>query len=251
MSLTVQHIRNATSLLTINGKLILVDPMLSDVGELPPVPFTRTLRRNPTVPLPVPLAAFDRIDAILLTHVHFDHFDQKAKKVLSKDIPVLCQPADQKHIESCGFRSVHSIEDAHEWHGITFKRIGGRHAKGIVSKLLGPVSGYILSTPEHSLYLVGDCILTDELHRVFEQEQPEVCIVNAPRAQMLLGSIITMTPQDIVKILKAAPASKVIAVHMEAIRHCTLTRKELALYVEQHQLSDSVVIPQDGEHLHF
>ncbi len=69
MSFSIQHIRNATSLVTMNDKRILVDPMLSDVGQLPPVPFTRTLRRNPSVPLPVTLDTFDNIDAILLTHL--------------------------------------------------------------------------------------------------------------------------------------------------------------------------------------
>ncbi|AEI46406.1 MBL fold metallo-hydrolase [Paenibacillus mucilaginosus] len=252
MPLTIQHIRNATSLITLNGKVILVDPMLSAAGELPPVPFTRSLRRNPITPLPVPLSAFEKIDAILLTHVHFDHFDQTAKNVLPKDIPLFCQPADRKQAESCGFRSVHPIEDAQEWCGITFKRIRGQHAKGIVSKLLGPVSGFILSTPgEGSLYIVGDCILTEEIRRTVEQYRPDVCLVNAPRAQMLLGSIITMTPQDIVKILELSPASRIVAVHMEAISHCTLTRKDLSRYLEAHHAAESVMIPEDGEFLYF
>lgn len=252
MSLTIQHIRNATSLLTLNGKKILVDPMLSEVGELPPVPFTRTLRRNPSVPLPVPLDAFDNIDAILLTHLHFDHFDQTAKRVLNKKTPVFCQPADQRNIESYGFHNVYSIDDTLHWGGIDFRRIRGQHAKGIVAKLLGPVSGFILSTPEEgSLYIVGDCIYTDQIQQVIRQVQPRVCIVNAPRAQLLLGSIITMTPQDIVKILTISPASKIVAVHMDAISHCTLRREDLSHYLEQHNVLDSVVIPQDGEFITF
>ncbi|AIQ66406.1 hypothetical protein PGRAT_01110 [Paenibacillus graminis] len=46
MLISVQHIRHATSILTIHGKRILVDPMLSDVGELSPVPLTRNYRRK-------------------------------------------------------------------------------------------------------------------------------------------------------------------------------------------------------------
>jgi L-ascorbate metabolism protein UlaG (beta-lactamase superfamily) len=192
--------------------------MLSDVGQLPPIPFTRTLRRNPTVPLPVAMDTFENIDAILLTHLHFDHFDKAAKMALNKKIPVFCQPANQKKIESWGFDNVYSIYDTRQWCGIDFRRIGGHHAKGIVSKLLGPVSGYILSTPDDgSLYIVGDCIFNDPINQVFKQYQPQVCILNAPRAQLLLGSIITMTPQDIIKILDTSPLSKVVAVHMDAI----------------------------------
>jgi Predicted Zn-dependent hydrolases of the beta-lactamase fold len=252
MNLTIQHIRNATSLLTVKGKKILVDPMLSEVGQLPPVPFTRTLRRNPIVPLPVTLDTFDNIDAILLTHLHFDHFDTTAKRILNKRIPVFCQPEDQKKIESWGFQNVHSVEETLQWCEIDFRRISGQHAKGIAAKLLGPVSGYILSTQEDgSLYIVGDCILTDHISQVMKQYTPQVCILNAPRAQMLLGTIITMTPQDIMTILKISPSTKIIAVHMDAISHCTLTRKDLAQYLETHHLLESVVIPKDGEFIHL
>lgn len=77
MLISVQHIRHATSILTINSKRILVDPMLSEVGELSPVPLTRNYRRNPLTPLPVPLHLFEDVDAILLTHRHFDHWDKR------------------------------------------------------------------------------------------------------------------------------------------------------------------------------
>ena len=41
MPISVQHIRHAPSILTINDQRILIDPMPSDVGEFAPVPFTR------------------------------------------------------------------------------------------------------------------------------------------------------------------------------------------------------------------
>ncbi|RIX52022.1 MBL fold metallo-hydrolase [Paenibacillus nanensis] len=252
MTLTIQHIRNATSLITLNGKTILVDPMLSEKEGLPPVPFTRTLRRNPIVPLPVAMDVFDRIDAILITHLHFDHFDKTAKELLRKDIPVFCQPADQKKIASYGFLHIHPIEETKQWSGIDFRRISGQHAKGIVAKLLGPVSGFILSTPDDgSLYIAGDCLLTEPIRQVFQHYKPQVCILNTPRAQLLLGSIITMTPEDIRRIHRISPSTKMVAVHLDAISHCTLTRKDLSQYVQAHQLSESVFIPEDGETIHF
>src|SRR5690606_29862434 len=118
MGMLFQHIRNATSILIVNGKKILIDPMLSDPGELPPVPFTRTLRRNPLTPLPVPIHYFDQIDALLLTHRHFDHLDKKALSTLNREIPVFCQPEDQAFLEAAGFQQVYAIPQSHEWCGI-------------------------------------------------------------------------------------------------------------------------------------
>ncbi|APO43022.1 MBL fold metallo-hydrolase [Paenibacillus xylanexedens] len=252
MTLAIQHIRNATSLITIQGKTILLDPMLSDTGELPPVPFTHQIRRNPTAPLPVPLETFEHIDAILVTHLHFDHFDKTAKKILNKKIPVLCQPEDQQRITSWGFKNVFPIEETRNWKGIHFTRVQGQHAKGNISRLLGPVSGFILNTPaEGSLYIVGDCVLTEQIKHVFDQHRPPICIVNAPSAKLLLRSVITMTPEDVVTILKISPSTKVVAVHMDAISHCTTSREHLSHYIELHQLLDSVVIPEDGQHIYF
>jgi L-ascorbate metabolism protein UlaG (beta-lactamase superfamily) len=252
MAISVQHIRNATSVITMLDKKILVDPMLSSVGELPPVPFTRTLRRNPITPLPVPLDFFEDMDAILLTHRHFDHFDLTAKRVLKKKIPIFCQPEDLKYIQSEGFHNVYPIVDTYSWCGINFKRIKGQHAKGIVSKLLGPVSGFILSASNMgSLYIVGDCIYTEKIEQVFKQFQPEIAILNTPKAQLVLGTIITMTPQDILKVLQISPASKIVAVHLDAISHCTLKRRDLALFLEENHVLDIVSIPQDGEIITF
>src|SRR3954447_160469 len=42
----------------------------------PPVPGTPNERRNPLVPLPVdPATLVDGLDAVLVTHLHADHFD--------------------------------------------------------------------------------------------------------------------------------------------------------------------------------
>lgn len=248
MAMTLQHIRNATSVLTMNGKKILIDPMLSEAGELPPVPFTRTLRRNPLTPLPVPLRFFDDMDAMLLTHRHFDHVDRKALSVLNKRMPVFCQPEDEAFLRKAGFVHVHPIVEAEEWCGIRMKRIKGRHAPGFAAKLLGPVSGFIVSTPsDGSIYIVGDCIYTSEIEQAFRDHQPDAAVLNTPRAQMLLGTVITMTAGDAARLARLFPATRLIAVHMDAISHCTFTREHLRAYLKGQGLEHAVAVPDDGE----
>ncbi|MNY82200.1 hypothetical protein D3C86_2241660 [compost metagenome] len=43
------------------------------------------------------------------------------------------------------------------------------------------------------------------------------------------------------------PQATIIAIHMEAINHCILTRKALADYVEEKGIADKVIIPADGQ----
>jgi L-ascorbate metabolism protein UlaG (beta-lactamase superfamily) len=77
--------------------------------------------------------------------------------------------------------------------------------------------------------------------------QPDVTIVNAGAAQFLTGDPITMTAEDVVQVCRALPKTQVIAVHMEAVNHCLLTRRQLRERLEQEGISAQVAIPADGE----
>jgi hypothetical protein len=62
-------IRNATVILELDGQRLLIDPMLDEAGTRPAVENTENLRRNPLVPLPLPVEEIVAgLDAILVTH---------------------------------------------------------------------------------------------------------------------------------------------------------------------------------------
>jgi hypothetical protein len=56
-----------------------------------------------------------------------------------------------------------------------------------------------------------------------------------------------MTAEDVVAVCNAAPRAQVVAVHMEAINHCLLTRSDLAFQLEAARLGARIAIPGDGE----
>ena len=103
-------VRNATVILELDGRRLLVDPMLDAVGVQPPVENTDNERRNPLVPLPIPAdQVVADLDAVLVTHLHRDPFDDGAVNHLPRDVPVLCQPEDRQCLRLHGFgvRPVH------------------------------------------------------------------------------------------------------------------------------------------------
>jgi len=85
---------------------LLVDPVLADQGTYAPIPAKGMCERNPLVSLPFNLNFLKNVDAVLLTHLHNDHFDQKAINYLDKDIPIICHSVDAEKVKSHGFSMV-------------------------------------------------------------------------------------------------------------------------------------------------
>lgn len=249
----IRLIRHATLLIEIAGRRLLVDPMLSNVGAMDPVGNATNTTRIPMLPLPVPAEAIlSGVDAVLVTHLHRDHFDEAAAALLPKALPILCQPVDADRLRERGFQTVLPVADAIEHLGIEFVRTDGKHGTGLIGKQMGIVSGFVLRAPgEPVLYLAGDTVWCGAVRESLETFRPEVVIVNAGAAQFRTGSPITMDGLDIARVCATAPDAAVIATHMDTINHCLLTRDGLRADLAKRGLFDRVVIPADGEPLSF
>ena len=244
----VQLIRNATCLIRYGGKTFLLDPYLSDAGASPAIANTPNPRPNPLVALPVAAADVVRgIDATLVTHTHNDHWDAPARNLLPKAAPLFVQPPDSARITQAGFTDVRAIETSISWEGITITRTGAQHGTGATGQRMGPVSGYVLSRPGAPVvYIAGDSVWCPEVAAAIETHKPNVIFVNAGAAQFLEGGPITMDVDDVVKVCQAAPQATIVAMHMEAVNHCVLTRDALRAGLSRSAIT-SVRIPRDGE----
>lgn len=248
----IQLLRHATLLIKINEKVLLVDPMLSPAEAMPPIANSTNERRNPLVPMVHPKDFLQHMDAVLLTHMHRDHFDDAAAKELSKEKLVFCQPEDEVRLKELGFAQVIPIHDEYQWQGITLIRTRGQHGTGEIGAKMSPVSGYVLQAKdEPDLYIAGDTIYCPEVESALQQYHPQVTVVNAGAAQFSTGDPITMTAQDVATLCKYDHETMVVAVHMEAINHCLLSREGLHQYLKEEGFLERVLIPADGELLVF
>ncbi|KQL43498.1 hypothetical protein AN963_29045 [Brevibacillus choshinensis] len=251
----IQLVRHATLRVGYNGHILLVDPMLSQAGEMPATVNTPNQRPNPGVELPMSVEeVLDGVNAILITHTHMDHLDEAAVRQLPKHVPLFCQPPDREKLKNHGFEQVIVVEDDYEWEGIHFDRTGGRHGTGEIGEKMGPVSGFVLKARdgnEPTLYLTGDTIWCEEVEHALKSHQPDVVVPFAGAAQFLVGDPITMTKEDIVQLAQAAGNSQIFVAHMEVWNHCLLSRSELVEYVRANDLSDRIQIPQNGEKIEY
>ncbi|MGE5724952.1 MAG: MBL fold metallo-hydrolase [Acidobacteriota bacterium] len=241
-------LRHATLIVEFAGRKLLVDPMLSAPGAMPAIDNSPNPRPNPLVPLPASTQEIvPDLDAILVTHTHRDHWDDAAARELPKEVPLLCQPEDEQKLRGQGFTRVQPLQTGLIWNALEVTRTSGQHGTGEIGKRMAPVSGFVLRGPgEDPLYIAGDTIWCAEVQQAIAQFRPAAIVVNAGAARFLEGDPITMTAADVISVCRSAPQAKVIAVHMEAINHCLLTRQELSAEV-QAAGTRQVVIPKDGD----
>jgi L-ascorbate metabolism protein UlaG (beta-lactamase superfamily) len=190
-----------------------------------------------------PAALVDGLDAVLVTHLHADHFDDAAASFLPRRLPLFCQPEDEETLRGRGFADARTVAVELEWRGLAVARTGGRHGHGELAERLAPVSGFVLrAAGEPTLYVAGDTVWCDEVEGALADHAPDVVVVNAGGARFLEGEPITMTAADVSRVAEAVPSATVVAVHLEAINHCVETRAELRAAV-----GPAVVVPEDGE----
>ncbi|MEN3929678.1 MBL fold metallo-hydrolase [Microvirga sp. W0021] len=250
----IRQIRNATLIIEYAGKKFLVDPMLSAKGTYPGFPGTANDHlANPLVDLPAPAEQLLDVDAVIVTHMHLDHWDDLAKEIIPKDILMFVQnEEDAVEIQKSGFTNLRVLSEDTHFDGICMTKTSGQHGSDeALDKLgarLGHVCGIVFSHQnEKTLYLAGDTVWNQYVVSNLETYKPDVVIVNCGDAQIPgLGSII-MNASDVEQVCRKVPQATVIASHMEAVNHCMLSRKELREFLIEKGLEKQVLVPDDGE----
>jgi len=248
-TITIQLLRHATLLLTINNQRILVDPMLSKRAAMEPVPMAANEDRIPLVDLPVSATELttllNDIDAVIITHTHRDHWDPAAQEQIAKDKIIFCQPIDEALIQSQGFTRVQPIESNFIWNDISIHRTNGQHGTGEIGQKMGTVSGFVLTYGEQRLYIAGDTIWCSDVEDAITTHLPTHIIVNGGGAQFVQGDPITMTINDVLAVAQFTEAP-IQVVHLETVNHCYQRRPDFKAAIEANNLQAQISVPDDG-----
>ena len=255
MKLTL--LRNATLVIDMAGTRVLVDPMLSPAGRLPPLAVLRYRpRRNPLVDLPTSAATLlADVDACLISHFrygHFDHLDGVGRRFLrDRRIAVYCQERDVPALTAAGLRASGVGEHPTSFLSGSIRTVAARHGHGLVGYMMGCGAGFVVRMPgEPSLYLSGDTVLGPDVVETLEQERPAVAVVHAGGAQLDVGRPILMPLDEVRRFAELAPAH-VVAIHLEALNHCPATRARVRALANDPRIGQRLHVPNDGETLEF
>lgn len=258
-ALKFQQVRNATIKLDYAGGTFLIDPMLAAKGAYKGFEGTpRSHLRNPLVDLPMPVSEVLKADAVILTHLHEDHWDQAARNLIPRNMPIFTQDQqDASKVREDGFTDVRVLtEQGTDFNGTRLYRTGGQHGSDLMysnpglRELLGEAMGVVFQRPGFkTAYVVGDTIWRNDVESAFSRFKPDVIFLNTGYAQVLgfEGSII-MGKEDMFRAYRMMPQARIVGIHMETVNHAMLTRAELRAFIKEKKMdTQRALVPEDGE----
>ena len=160
---------------------------------------------------------------------------------------ILCQPCDVQALHDKGFTHVTPVLDQVRWEDITITRTPCQHGSGAVLDEMGEASGFLLRAEgEPAVYWAGDTVWCDAVAEILEREKPDVTVVHAGGAKWGEGTLILMDAEQTMRVCQTG--CTVIATHMEAYDHGTVTRAALRARAEAEGIpADRLLIPEDGQ----
>lgn len=253
-----QHIRNATGKLSYNNVTFMIDPMLAEKGYYEGFAGTFNSEiRNPIIDLPDSAENILKdVDAVVVSHTHLDHWDDFAVQKIQKDMPIIVQnETDASIIKKQGFQDVRILASALEFKGVTLNHIEGMHgptdlfSDPIYKEAMMNTMGIVFTRKnEKTTFVLGDTIWTGLIDLALTKYQPELIVMNTGYAKVLdYNESIIMGTEDVKNMVMKMPKSQIIAVHMDAINHCTVSRKNMHDFVKLHHFEKNVWIPYEGD----
>ncbi|MCW2689202.1 MAG: fold metallo-hydrolase [Mycobacterium sp.] len=232
VDLAVTFVGNATTLIASGGITLLTDPNFLHQGQRAYLGYGLVSKR--LKPPAFDIADLPDVDAIVLSHMHGDHWDREAQKGLDRRLPVLTTPHAAKRLENRGFIAAQGFSTwqthtiVKDGTTLTLTALPGRHAPGFAQRLLPPVMGTMLDferadgSRRRRLYVSGDTLVVEELKEIplrFEAIDVGVLHLGGTRLpagrRLPFGLTVTMDGRQGADAVELLNLPKMIPVHFD------------------------------------
>ncbi|HEY0168729.1 MAG TPA: MBL fold metallo-hydrolase [Jatrophihabitans sp.] len=251
-------IGTATTLIRYGDFTLLTDPNFLHQGQRAYLGYGLTAKRL-TAPA-LTLEQLPELDLIVLSHLHGDHWDRQAQRGLDRQVPIITTPHASKRLQLRGFTRATGLRtwgSSELIKGDTRLRVTsmpGRHAPGLLRRVLPPVMGSLLEFGSLSrpvqlrMYLTGDTLFVDDLREIpVRYPVIDAAVLHLGGTRLPGGLMVTMDAvqgADLVELVKPGLA---IPVHYDDYRLFRSPLADFRAEVERRGLTGSVRFVDRGE----
>jgi L-ascorbate metabolism protein UlaG (beta-lactamase superfamily) len=199
----VLFLGHASTVIEMDGVRLVTDPVLRRLVG----PLYRRVPRPLAGPLVDP-------DAILISHLHLDHYDPRSLRLFRRDTPVLAPVGAGLSLRWRGFKEIHEVTPGERL------RIGSLEIVATVAKHRGtrhplaartPSLGYVVSG-SHSVYFAGDTGFFSGIADVWP-ERLDVALLPIAGIGPLMPEFKHMSPRDAVRAMEVLRPRLVVPIH--------------------------------------
>jgi L-ascorbate metabolism protein UlaG (beta-lactamase superfamily) len=197
------------------------------------------------------------LSAVVLSHLHGDHFDRVAKAGLDRDVQVVTTPHAARRLSRWGFRTHgldpwerRTLHDAGE--ELTIEALPAVHARGVLGRLLPPVMGSLLvhrvnGEATRRIMLSGDTLTGDHLDAVRERHpEVDVAVVHLGGTRVLMRTVTMDAVQGVDYLRRVGPA-RALPVHYDDYRVFKSPLSEFLAESQRAGLRDRIDVVRRGD----
>ncbi|MCP9963366.1 MBL fold metallo-hydrolase [Streptomyces somaliensis] len=225
----ILFIGNATLLIRYGELTLLTDPNFLHRGQRAHLGYGLVSRRLTEPAVDVADLPHEDLDAVVLSHLHGDHFDRVARRGLDRGVPFVTTPHARRLLKglygfrrATGLRTWQSHTLRHGDSSVRVTSLPGRHGPGPARVLLPPVMGSLLEFGDSSgetrlvLYLSGDTLFHRGLGEIAERcPDVHLAVLHLGGTTLPGGLVVTMDAGQGADLLDLLRPHRAMPVHYD------------------------------------